>query len=187
VSLSPTPSQTVGPYFALGLDALNNNQLSGPGIAGAAIVISGRMFDGNGAPVPDAVLEIWQANSNGRYAHPEDTRELALEQNWRGFGRIPTDASGRFQLTTVKPGTVPGPGVSTQAPHIVVLIGMRGLLRHLMTRIYFPGEPANDHDPILALVPAERRQTLIARPHDGGALEWNIVLQGSSETVFFSY
>jgi protocatechuate 3,4-dioxygenase alpha subunit len=187
VSLHPTPSQTVGPYFSIGLDALNQNRVAVAGTSAASVAITGRVIDGQGDPVPDAVLEIWQAAPSGRYAHPEDTRDLPLEEGWRGFARIPTSAAGSFELTTVKPGPVPGPGGSVQAPHIVVLVGMRGLLRHLMTRIYFPDEPANLGDPVLALVPDARRPTLIARAAGPARLEWDIILQGANETVFFSY
>jgi protocatechuate 3,4-dioxygenase alpha subunit len=187
VSFLTTPSQTVGPYFTIGLDHLNCDHLAVPGGSGVAVSIAGQVRDGNGAGVSDAVLEIWQAGSSGRYAHPEDRRELPLDPGWRGFGRIPTDAKGCFQFTTVKPGPVPGPKDSMQAPHIVVLLGMRGLLRHLMTRIYFPDDGANATDPVLALVPAPRRATLIARPEGGGHLVWNILLQGKDETVFFNY
>jgi protocatechuate 3,4-dioxygenase alpha subunit len=169
------------------LDPLKNDRLSTPNDVGTPVLITGKVSDGRGDAVPDAVLEVWQANGRGRYAHPEDTRDLPLEKDWFGFGRIPTDGQGRFQFTTIKPGPVPGPKGQMQAPHIVVLVGMRGLLRHLLTRIYFPSEAANREDPILGLVPEERRHTLIARPGQGSGLEWNIVLQGTNETVFFSY
>ncbi len=186
MSLIPTPSQTVGPYFALGLQALYKNELCAPETPGA-LTLSGQLLDGAGAPVADAVLELWQAARSGRYAHPEDLSDLPLEKDWKGFGRVPTDREGRFTFTTVKPGAVPGPAARMQAPHIVVLLGMRGLLRHLMTRIYFPDEPANDHDPILAMVPLARRPTLVAQPTGPKTLRWNINLQGPDETVFFSY
>jgi protocatechuate 3,4-dioxygenase alpha subunit len=177
-----TPSQTVGPFFRIGLDALKGaSTLATPGPLG----IGGRVLDGRGAPVPDAMIEIWQADEAGRYAHPESPRRP--EAGFRGFCRIPTAADGAFRFTTVKPGRVAGPGGALQAPHVVVLVFMRGLLKHLMTRIYFPDETrANEADPVLKLVPAERRSTLIARPAASG-LEWDVVLQGERETVFFDF
>src|SRR6185295_16089268 len=118
----------------------------------------GRLLDGNGAGVNDAVIEIWQANAEGKYAHPEDKQKKPLEKGWRGFGRVFTDAKGGFRFTTIKPGRVPGPGGAAQAPHLVVSVFMRGLLKHLATRIYFPDETAaNAADPVLKLVPAARR------------------------------
>jgi len=142
--LIPTPSQTVGPFFSLGLDRPEWNDLTRGHPQGERIVIAGRVLDGDGAPVPDAVVEIWQANAAGRYAHPEDPQtDKPLDPNFRGFGRVATDAEGRFHFTTIKPGPVPGRGNSLQAPHINVLLLSRGLLIHLHTRIYFEGEPAN--------------------------------------------
>ena len=129
------------------------------------------------------MLEIWQANAHGRYAHPEDTRELALDEGFMGWGRVTTDEAGRFRFNTIKPGRVPSAN-GMQAPHLNVTVFMRGLMRQLVTRIYFGGDAANDDDPVLARVPQHRRDTLVARPHDRG-FEWNIVLQGAGETVFF--
>src|SRR5436190_8959483 len=133
--------------------------------------------------------EIWQANSVGKYAHPEDTQKKGLERGFRGFGRVPTDARGAFRFSTIKPGRVPGPGGKLQAPHLVVSVFMRGLLKHLATRIYFPDDAANTKDPILGLVPAARRNTLVAKRIAGrkGLLEWNVILQGRGETVFFDF
>src|SRR5262249_2577080 len=130
--------------------------------------------------------EIWQANAAGKYAHPDDTQKKPVEKGWRGFGRIPTDAKGGFRFTTIKPGRVPGPGGSLQAPHLVVNVFMRGMLKQLSTRLYFPDEAANTEDAILKLVPAARRATLIPK-QKGKSLEWNIILQGKGETVFFDY
>ncbi len=191
MSLHMTASQTVGPFLHIGMDGLNNDNLAADGVTGERIGITGHLYDGDGKPVSDGVIEIWQANAHGRYAHPEDTRPLPLEPDFTGFGRIPTNDDGRFSFMTVKPGSVPGPDGKPQAPHIVVSVFARGLINRLVTRIYFPDEPANADDPVLALVPAARRETLIARHVDGsdGALEWNILIQGDwhdqGETVFF--
>lgn len=179
-------SQTVGPYLHIGLTWLNTDRIAGPGVKGERVVIQGRLLDGDGVGVSDGLVEIWQANAAGNYAHPEDRRK-AVEKGFRGFGRIPTDAKGRFRFGTIKPGRVPGPGGRRQAPHLNVTVFMRGLLKQLSTRIYFPGDPANAEDPILKRVPAARRATLLARRKAKGLLEWNIVLQGRNETVFFDF
>ena len=157
------------------------------GVTGERYIIRGRVIDGDGKSVDDAAVETWQANAHGKYAHPEDTREKLLEADFKGFGRVMTNGQGTFQLSTIKPGPVPGPKDTLQAPHLVVIVFMRGLLKHLVTRVYFPDEPTNAADPILALVPAERRSTLIACSVSDGVLEWNVVLQGKNETVFFDY
>ncbi len=182
-----TPSQTVGPFFSIGCDRLNAFDLAKHGVSGERIEITGRVIDGDGNGVPDAMLEIWQANSAGKYAHPEDTQDKAIEPAFQGFGRIPTDASGAFRFATVKPGAVPGPNGRQQAPHMVVSVFMRGLLRRLVTRIYFPDEAANDQDFVLNLVEPARRGTLVARKiaAEHNKLEWNVILQGENETVFF--
>jgi protocatechuate 3,4-dioxygenase alpha subunit len=137
--------------------------------------------------VPDAILEIWQANAHGKYAHPEDTQDKPLEPRFTGYGRVPVAADGVFRFATIKPGPVPGPEGSEQAPHLLVSVFMRGVLRRLVTRIYFPDEPRNATDFVLNLVEPERRSTLIAKKTAGspGTLEWNVVLQGPDETVFF--
>jgi protocatechuate 3,4-dioxygenase, alpha subunit len=180
-----TSSQTIGPYLHIGMDWLVNPDFAAPGVAGERISVTGRVIDGDGNPVNDAMLEIWQANSRGRYAHPEDARELPLDEGFSGWGRVTTDDSGRFRFNTIKPGRVPAADGGQQAPHLNVTIFMRGMLKQLVTRMYFDGDPANTHDPVLASVPPERRGTLIAKAADGGAHEWNIVLQGRGETVFF--
>jgi len=187
MSLYATGNQTVGPYLHIGLTWLNTTNIAGKGVAGERVSVQGRLLDGDGNPVSDGLIEIWQANAQGKYAHPEDTQKKSLEKGFRGFGRIPTDAKGGFRFTTIKPGRVPGPGGKPQAPHLVVAVFMRGLLKHLATRMYFPDEPANREDPLLKLVPAERRGTLVARRKARGALEWNILLQGKDETVFFNF
>jgi protocatechuate 3,4-dioxygenase, alpha subunit len=187
MSLQATTSQTVGPFFSLGLTRMNRDNLAGPAVSGERVSIEGRVLDGDGKPVPDAILEIWQANAHGRYAHPDDQQDKPLEREFMGFGRIPTDVNGRFRFSTVKPGPVPGPRGRPQAPHLLVSIFARGLLRRLVTRIYFPDERANADDFALSLVPAERRPTLIATKMAGheGALAWSVHLQGPEETVFF--
>lgn len=187
MSLQTTTSQTVGPYFRIGLSWLYCSDLAGPGVSGERISIEGRVLDADGAPVPDSLIEIWQANSHGKYAHPEDTQKKPLEEGFLGFGRIPADADGKFRFTTIKPGQVPGPDDKLQAPHIVVSVFARGLLRRLVTRIYFPDDPNNAGDFALSQVDPARRGTLIARtiPNQSGALAWNVILQGPEETVFF--
>lgn len=187
MSLQATSSQTVGPFFKIGFDWLNRNDLTGPGVTGERVTFTGAVLDGDAKPVPDAVLEIWQANSRGKYAHPDDTQDKPIEPDFKGYGRIPTDDQGRFQFTTIKPGQVPGPDGKPQAPHIVVSVFARGLLRRLVTRIYFPDEPANPADFALNQVEEGRRGTLIAKKSSSqaGALEWNVILQGAQETVFF--
>ena len=181
-----TPSQTIGPFFHFSLPYEGGERLVSHEDSEALHVV-GRIYDGEGAPVTDAMVEIWQANRAGRYAHPEDQREdLPIEDGFTGFGRCSTDSEGRYEFVTVKPGTVPGPNGQPQAPHILVSIFSRGLLKRLVTRLYFPDEEdANDTDLILNLLeePAER-STLIARQLDD-ALELDIHLQGDQQTVFF--
>ena len=187
MSLQATASQTVGPYFSIGLTRLKRVDLAGPGVSGERITIAGRVLDGDGKPVSDAIIETWQANSHGKYAHPEDDQKKPLEPGFQGFGRIPVDEGGRFSFNTIKPGAVPGPNGKPQAPHIAFSVFMRGLLRRLVTRIYFPDEPANAGDFVLNVVEPGRRATLIARKSalQIGTLEWNVILQGPDETVFF--
>ncbi len=183
--LPATASQTVGPYFAIGLDALLRDDLAPTGVPGHRVTIAGRVLDGDGTPVTDALLELWQANAEGRYAHPDDRQERAADPRFHGFGRVSTDAAGAFRFATIVPGRVPGPDGALQAPHILVGVFMRGLLKQLVTRIYFPDDDATAQDPVLALVPIERRGTLIARPEPVGGFTWNVILQGEGETVFF--
>lgn len=187
MTLPPTPSQTIGPYFEYALPYEGGPQLVDDDAPGA-LRVEGAVFDGAGEPVPDAMLEIWQANRAGRYAHPEDTRaELPLEQGFTGFGRGSTDAQGRYRFVTVKPGRVPGHGGQMQAPHIDVSVFARGLLKRLVTRIYFPDEEAaNAWDPVLASIgDAELRATLVARA-EGGALRFDVHLQGERQAAFFA-
>jgi len=186
MSLQASTSQTVGPFFIIGCTWLNRSEIAGEGVAGERVTIKGRVVDGDGKPVPDALLEIWQANAQGKYAHPDDTQNKPTEPNFQGFGRIPTDDDGKFRFTTIKPGPVTGPDGKAQAPHLAVSVFARGLLRRLVTRIYFPDEGGNSEDYVLKLVEPERRGTLIAKKTAGpGSLEWNVVLQGDGETVFF--
>lgn len=184
--LVPTASQTVGPYFSLGLDWENGHDLVGEATEGERITIEGRVLDGDREPVGDAMIEIWQANSHGRYAHPEDRQNKPLDPDFKGFGRAGTDGEGRFRFFTIKPGPVPAPGGGLQAPHVVVGVFARGLLKRLATRIYFDDEAANADDPVLGLIEdPDRRATLIARRERAGVYRFDIVLRGDDETVFF--
>jgi protocatechuate 3,4-dioxygenase, alpha subunit len=187
MSLQATTSQTVGPFFEIGLRWLVRDTLADDGVPGQRVRIEGRVLDGDGVPVPDAFLEIWQANSHGKYAHPADNQPKPVDPKFTGYGRIPTNSEGVFRFATIMPGPVPGPDGNDQAPHLLVSVFMRGLLRRLVTRVYFPDEPLNAKDYILSLVEPERRSTLIAKRISGhhGALEWNVILQGLNETVFF--
>ena len=182
-----TPSQTVGPYFSIGFSWLERNDLTQGANGGTRVTIRGRVLDGDDQPVPDAVLEIWQADADGRYAYPKNEGEILAANAFFGFGRISTNDQGEFRFTTIKPGKVPGPEGTSQAPHLEVSVFMRGLLQRLVTRIYLPGEPANDADAVLALVPAPRRRSLIAQPsaNEPNTLVWDVHLQGDQETVFF--
>jgi len=181
----PTPSQTVGPFFSIGLP-VTDPELVPPASEGA-IRVSGTVYDGEGQTVDDALLEIWQANGAGRYDHPEDDREEApLRDGFRGFGRGETDEQGRFAFVTVKPGAVPAPDGGVQAPHILVSVFARGLLKRLATRIYFPEETAaNEADPVLCAVDPQRRGTLVAVADGPRAYRFDVRLQGEGETVFF--
>lgn len=182
----PTPSQTIGPYLHIELPYDGEHEVVAPEDPDA-LRLHGILFDGEGAPVNDALIEIWQANRAGRYAHPEDVREeIPLEDGFGGFGRCATDEQGHFEFVTVKPGRVPGPGGEMQAPHIDVSIFARGLLKRLMTRIYFSDEEdANAADPVLGSIPdAAERDTLIARV-EGDEVRFDIHLQGDDQTAFF--
>lgn len=188
MSLPATPSQTVGPFFHIGMAHLDTADLAGNEGKGERFAIEGRVLDGDGAPVSDALIEIWQANAHGKYAHLEDTQNKRLQPGFKGFGRVWTDNAGAFRFTTIKPGAVAGPNGTVQAPHLEVAVFMRGLLKHLVTRIYFPDDAAHADDPVLKRVPPERRATLVAKAGaDAHRLEWNVVLQGEGETVFFDY
>ncbi|HTQ07088.1 MAG TPA: protocatechuate 3,4-dioxygenase subunit alpha [Polyangiaceae bacterium] len=182
-TLTPTASQTVGPFFHLGLDWLFSSAVADPDAPGTHLTVRGRVLDGERKPVSDALVELWQADPEGAYAVPG----RAPSPGFRGYARVPTDELGAFEFSTVKPGRVAAPGGGLQAPHALVHVFMRGLLRPLVTRLYFADERANADDPVLAAVPASRRETLLAvpRPWASDVFEWNIVLQGPGETVFF--
>jgi protocatechuate 3,4-dioxygenase alpha subunit len=182
MSLRATASQTVGPFFELGLGWLYCDDLAGAEPAGEVFRLQGQLFDADGEPIPDAVLEFWHANEDGHYPHPEDPASTRVKRAFRGFGRVATRADGSFGIRSVMPGSVQG-----QAPHVSVLVFMRGLLKPVASRIYFDGHPANVNDPVLALVPPERRSTLLASPKGKGSWLWNVRMQGKDETVFFEY
>ena len=179
-----TPSQTIGPFFKPALIRSGQETLVTTRTRGERITIEGRVLDGDAAAVSDAMIELWQANADGRYDHPDDSQEKLLDSEFHGFGRAATDERGRFRFYTIKPGPVPGPGNLLQAPHINVSIFARGLLKRLITRIYFPGEPLNATDAVLKTVAPERRATLVARI-ENDVLRFDIVLHGENETVFF--
>lgn len=181
-----TPSQTIGPFFHISLPHEGGERLVSPQDPDSLRIV-GAIVDGEGAPVPDGMVEIWQANRNGRYSHPEDQRsDPPLEENFSGFGRCQTDGDGRYEFLTVKPGAVPGPDGRPQAPHILVTVFARGLLKQLVTRMYFPDEEeANSTDLVLTSIEnPEDRTTLIAHQVDG-ALGFDIYLQGDRQTMFF--
>jgi protocatechuate 3,4-dioxygenase alpha subunit len=185
MDLTPTPSQTAGPYFHLGLtDARSISRIAGDGAKGERVWFTFRVRDGDGAPVPDAMIELWQADSEGNYAHQDGGGTAA---RFLGFGRLATGEDGSCTFETIRPGRVPGPGETVQAPHINVSILGRGILKRLSTRLYFAGEPANAGDPVLASVPENRRATLLARPDPARASNWifDVRLRGLGETVFF--
>ena len=186
MSPGPTPSQTIGPFFHDALLDTDRSELVSPDHP-EAVKIQGTVYDGAGEIVPDAMVEIWQANAAGRYNHPADGREdLPLDEGFSGFGRSGTGAGGEFSFSTVKPGFVPGPDGRLQAPHVMVSVFARGLLNRLVTRIYFPDEEvANAVDLVLSSIEdQELRRTLIARD-EGGALRFDIHLQGDGQTAFF--
>jgi protocatechuate 3,4-dioxygenase, alpha subunit len=186
---APTPSQTVGPYFSIGLPWPQGPHAIPPDTDGA-ITISGTVFDGHGEPIPDHLLEFWQADPDGRFNDLHGHGGPSTVAGFRGFARCGTEVGdGTYELITVKPGPVPGPSGSVQAPHIAVSLFARGMLHRVVTRIYFADEAdANAVDPVLARVAVERRATLLAVPSDDRAYRFDIRVQGPSalETVFFS-
>jgi protocatechuate 3,4-dioxygenase, alpha subunit len=183
MALQVTPSQTVGPFFSIGLTWADGAFAVPDGTEGA-FWLRGRVTDGDGAPVPDAVIETWQADPDGRYHHPDDPR--AGRGDFRGFARAPTTGDGVFAILTVKPGPVPGPGGVPQAPHLAMSVFARGLLNRVVTRVYFADEAdLNAADPVLAGLPEDRRATLLAVP-EGDGYRFDVRLQGEDETVFFA-
>jgi protocatechuate 3,4-dioxygenase, alpha subunit len=184
-----TPSQTIGPFFHDALIDEDRSELVAPDHP-SAIRIEGTVYDGVGDVVPDAMVEIWQANPAGRYDDPQDDREdLPLgPESFSGFGRSDTVDGGRFSFVTLKPGALPGPRGQAQAPHIMVSVFARGLLKRVVTRLYFPEEEeANSADPVLASIEdPELRRTLIAIDK-GGVLRFDIRLQGDNQTAFFEF
>ena len=213
-----TPWQTVGPYFHYALPWQVTAVMVGPDTPGERIAATGRVLDMHGRVVPDAMVEVWQADSAGAYHHPDDPRApMGRDRTFLGFGRSPTGENGVYRFETIMPGRVPGPGNSWQAPHLALSVFGRGLLRRLVTRLYFENSDGLDEDPVLSLVPAGRRHTLIARerrgePHDppgrvphvapyrdphgrngeelapaGRVFVMDIRLQGRDETVFFDF
>ena len=182
-----TPFSTVGPFFKLlvrdrpeGTDCLVSDATRGE-----RITIAGRLIAGDGAPVEDGLVEIWQADADGYYRHPDDPDHSAADPAFTGFGRAATGPGGAFLFRTIRPGAVAGPAEQLQAPHILVSVMARGVMSRCWTRLYFEGEPLNATDHVLQLVPEERRDTLLARRSRSGEYEFTIVLQGERETVFF--
>lgn len=208
-----TPWQTTGPFLHFGLPWKGAADLAGDsdlgsradlvapghdygihrhhsgraGVKGERIELFGQVWDNTGAPVLDALLEIWQANAAGRYASHDDPRdEIELDANFLGYGRCALDREGGFRFRTIRPGRVPGPGNSLQAPHVALGMIGPGFLKRVATRIYFADTPENDDDPILSLISAQRRPTLIAAREPGtNNYRFDIRLGGERETVFF--
>lgn len=184
-----TPSQTIGPFLAIGLPWPDGPFVVPEGAPGA-ITIGGQVLDGAGEVVPDALIETWQADPDGRFAHPDDPRGAsAAPDAFRGFGRCATDEAGRYRIVTLRPGPLPCPDGGFEAPHLDVSVFARGLLDRVVTRIYFADEAANETDPVLSgITDSQRRATLIATAEPGGpagAFRFDIRLQGGRETVFF--
>ena len=206
MSLPETPSQTIGPFFAVGLPWPDGPDVVADGTPGA-VRIGGRVLDGAGDPVPDALVETWQADPDGRFAHPDDPRGPpggsggppgwspgrsggspgGSGSRFRGFGRCPTDAQGRWAIRTVKPGRLPGPDDLLEAPHLNVSVFARGLLDRLVTRIYFPDEAdANAADPLLSAIGDPQGRERLVAAADGDGLRFDIHLQGELETPFLA-
>lgn len=190
-TLPLTSSQTVGPFFEPALlreDALRHVLIK-PETVGERIRIEGRVLDGDGLPVPDAMVEIWQANAYGRYNHSADQGPAQIDPSFLGFGRSGTSEEGIYWFETIRPGRVPFNRDKLQAPHICVTVFSRGLLNHLATRLYFEDEQSNVEDAILLCVPEERRATMLARREDLEGMmvyRFDIIMQGTGETVFFN-
>jgi protocatechuate 3,4-dioxygenase alpha subunit len=182
--LVATPSQTVGPFFHFGLAASPSlGRLAGPGAKGDRIALRVRVYDGDGVPVPDALVEIWQADADGAVTAGPPPADASFS----GFGRLATSDEGSCEFETVRPGRMPDGQGGRQASHVNVCFFARGLLRHIHTRIYFAADPSLAEDAALALVPASRRETLLAHRDPGDPSRWifDLRLQGERETVFF--
>jgi protocatechuate 3,4-dioxygenase alpha subunit len=185
MDLTPTPSQTVGPYLHLGLtDARSISCIARDGAKGERVRLTFRVVDGDGVPVPDAMIELWQADSEGNYASQDGSADGT---GFRGFGRLATAEDSSCTFETIRPGCVPGPGKTVQAPHINVSVLGRGILKRLATRVYFAGDTANASDPVLTSVPENRRATLLAQPDPARPNNWvfDVQIRGGRETVFF--
>ena len=197
--LGITPSQTVGPFYAYcltptkyKLHEIFTNDLIVPGLEGEKIRIEGRVLDGDNAGIPDAMIEIWQADAKGGFAHARGGQ--GANTGFKGFGRVEPDKEGKYHFITIKPGRVKTPDGKLQAPHIDVAVFARGMLKHLVTRIYFGDEESNEADPVLSQVPADRRDSLIAKPQGNGGdkvYRFDIRIQegaeGPPETQFFEF
>jgi protocatechuate 3,4-dioxygenase, alpha subunit len=185
MKMPTTPSQTVGPFFGFGMSWPGGPYVVPEG-TDEAFWVRGRVFDGAGDPVPDALVETWQADCDGRFAHPDDPRGAVEWTEFRGFGRCPTDGEGRFGILTRKPGRVPDARLRPQAPHLAVSVLARGLLDRVITRIYFADEPeANAADPVLSSLPEDAQRATLLASVDGNGYRFDIRLQGDHETVFF--
>lgn len=188
MNLVPSPSQTVGPFFSVGLGIDSPcGCLVGPGMKGKRLKLICAVLDGDAMPVNDAMIEVWQANADGQYNHPEDLRQKTNDPKFTGFGRAHSDEHGLCIFETIRPGRVPGWRNVFQAPHLNLSVFARGILQRLATRVYFADDPANAEDPVLALVPEGRRDTLMAHadPKQSGLWHFEIHLCGDHETVFF--
>ena len=183
--LIPTSSQTVGPYFRIGLQYMLDKCVAAGAATAGSIEIRGRVLDSDGVGVSDAMLEFWTPGSTGTSPPRTQDRDGLPD----GFCRVGTDDDGNFAAKVKRPIAVPLGDGRMQAPHMLVLVFMRGLLRNLLSRVYFAGEPGNAADPVLEGIPAERRGTLIAQleNHETSSYRWNVVLQGQDETVFFEW
>lgn len=186
VPLCPTPSQTVGPYLAIVLPWPDGSDVVAPE-TGEAVTLKGQLLDGAGDPVPDGMIEVWQADPDGRFDHPDDPRGAQAYPGFRGFGRCPTSPDGQFHFRTVKPGSLPDGAGGSEAPHLDVSVFARGLLHRLVTRIYFPDEDAaNAADPVLRELDPREQQLLTATAEDPGTLRFDIRMQGPDQTPFFA-
>jgi protocatechuate 3,4-dioxygenase beta subunit len=190
--LVATPSQTLGPFFSLGLIREGDDDLAcrtpgGPRAEGAPIVVGGRVLDEDGKPVRKALIEVWQANCRGKYEHPDDVTQALPDPNLKAFGRMLTAEDGSYRFRSIKPGAYPNPGYDNwmRPPHIHYSIFAAGVMQRLITQMYFPGEPLNDIDPILnGIEDLDARASLIARESGKGEYQFDIVLRGKAETAF---